>query len=738
MKKYSQIFMAFMLLISINVISADVKKELTTNQILKYGKPRLTKQLPSIIKWLDGSHYLLKKKSKKDKFSKLYSVNAENGIEKLILNYKIFEKNVPKGLYLDYPSSENKSGNLKVYSFKSDIYLLNTITAKIEKLTNTKEKENNPTISPDGKFIAYTLKHNFYVMDISTKKVYQVTYNGSDTILNGYSSWVYNEEIFGRQYRYRAFWWSPDSKKIVVFSFDDSKVPEYHMVTGRGKHGTHKIIHYPKVGDTNPTVSFCILTTSQILNSLNNKTFEFTSTSIGKDIGNYIGAPLFSKDGKKIILQVLNREQNKLYLNEYDGNKKQIIYQEEQKTWIDWKNDIFFIKNNKEFIINSDKNGWNHLYRYDTKGNLINQITTGNWEVKNIVKIDEANKIVYFTAKKEATTRTDLYSIKFNGQQLQKLTKGMFTNRIKISPKGKYFIATYSNLETPKKMGLYNIKGKFIRILGDSKTIDFDKYKLSIPEKITITTDDGFKIPALINFPINFDKTKKYPVVIYTYGGPGSGVVQERWMGLRGQMLAKIGIISVMLDHRGSGHYGKTGMNFMYKNLGKWEINDYTAAVKQLIKLPYINTNKICITGGSYGGYVTLMAMLTSPDYFGYGMADAGVTDWIFYDSHYTERYMGTYETNKEGYDYANVLNHVKNLKGILKITHGDLDDNVHLQNSIQLIEKLQKLDKHFEFMIYPGQGHGVRGPQRKHYTMEQYRFFYNYLLEKPFPKNLF
>ena len=387
----------------------------------------------------------------------------------------------------------------------------------------------------------------------------------------------------------------------------------------------------------------------------------------------------------------------------------------------------------------SDKDGWAHFYLHTMDGALKNRITEGKWQVAEFVYLDDDHSTLYFTAQKEVSTRTDLYMIKLNGKGMKRLTFGEYSHSVSMSPKGSYFITTYSNVSTPTKKAICNNDGKMLRELGDSYQKDMDDYVIAQRHLFEIPTPDGYNLPAIIMLPSGMDSTKRYPVLISIYGGPGFENISDSWqLSMQSQALTEEGMIQFSLDHRGSGQFGKAGVNLMYHNLGKWEMNDYIEGVKWLRKQPFVDSTRICITGGSYGGYVTCMALTAGADYFPYGIANYSVTDWKLYDTHYTERYMGTEADDAEGYKNGAVITYANNYKGLLRIVHGSTDDNVHYQNSLQLIDTLENLGKHFEFMTYPNERHGWGPPKSDHQRMENMRFYYQYLLKKDFPEELF
>ncbi len=690
------------------------KKELGDDQYFKNNFKGITNSLPRVVKWIDDSHFILNKDGKN------YEVDCKNGAEK-----EYVEPNVNKGSVAVTPNIITKGNDLFLSKNTEDV-----------RLTNDDDKEINPTVSPDGNYVAYTKNNDLYTVNLTTLKENRITKDGSETILNGYASWVYMEEILGRRGRYRAFWWSPDSKHIAFFRSDDSKIPVFTITDAAGLHGVVETQRYPKVGDPNPEVKVGV---------------------VGPDGGNiiwaafnekddqYFGQPYWKPNGSTLLVQWMNRLQDNLIIYEvnlFTGAKAE-FYNEKQKSWIDLDDQggrIQFMNDGTGFILQSDASGWNHLYFHDMKGKLVNAITSGKFTVTNIEYVDEKKGIVYFTARsRENTARTDFYRVNINGKNMERLTLGENNNSINLSPGGSYFVATYSNTSIPNGMTLMSTKRNIIKELGSSKGEEFDNYNLAKTEIIRVKSDDGlYDLPMKVTWPINMDKSKKYPVLISIYGGPNAGTVMDTW-GLSGnqQWYAKEGLIQVSMDHRASGHFGKEGVSNMYHNLGYWEMKDYSTMVKWLIENGSADASKICITGFSYGGYMTCYALTYASDVFTHGMAGGSVTDWTLYDSHYTERFMGTPANNPDGYKSSNVMTHASKYKGMIQIVHGMIDDNVHMQNSIQFISKLQDLKKDFDFMPYSGGRHGWGGNKGIHFQNSKTKFIYKYLLEKEVPKSL-
>lgn len=706
---------AFVAVLGFVALAANAQqKSLTDDQYVKNNFKGIVNPLPQIVKWVDDSHVIISKDGGQ------WLVDCKTGSERQATS--------------EESGTTSFTDKVLVYPKGNDLY---TKPNGVEiQLTNDKDLEVNPTVSPDGKYVAFTKNNNLYTVNLATQKQTQLTTDGSETILNGYASWVYFEEILGRPSRYRSFWWSPDSKKIAYFRADDSKVPVFTITGEKGLHGTVEQERYPKVGDPNPEIQVGIVAPE----GGNTVWCEFNP----KD-DQYFGMPYWKPDGSSLLVQWMNRLQNQLIIyevNPANGSKKE-FYNETQKTWIslDDNDRIQFLGSGKGFIMLSDATGWRHMYLYDMSGKLLNPITSGKFTVTDINYVDEKNKTIYFTGRsRENTARRDFYRVGMDGKNLQRLTFGEFNHSfVDLSPQAGYFITTYNNTGAPSRMALVSNKGKLIKELGNSQGADFANYQLAKTELVRVKSDDGlYDLPMKVTWPLNMEPGKKYPVLISIYGGPDAGTCMDSWS-LSGtqQWYAKEGLIQVVMDHRASGHFGKEGVNYMYHNLGYWEMKDYSTMVKWLIANGSADAKKICITGFSYGGYMSCYALTYASDVFTHGMAGGSVTDWTLYDSHYTERYMGTPANNPDGYKSSSVFSYVNNLKGVLQIVHGEIDDNVHLQNSLQLISKLQDAKKDFEMMIYPGGRHGWGGAKGAHFQNLKTQFIYKYLLEKPAAKQM-
>lgn len=681
---------------------AQQKKTLTFDQIFTRPVP-ITEPLPAIRGWADKSHYI------ETRNGQTLSVDAKTG---------------RTATYTPPPATGGR-----VFVRDNDVFFQAAGSASDLRLTQDTAIEKNPTLSPDEKYVAFTRNNDLYAVEVATKKETRFTTDGTNLIYNGWASWVYYEEILGRASQYRAFWWSPDSRKIAFMRFDDTKVPLFPIYSEVGQHGYLENTRYPKAGDKNPETRLGIVSVTG---------GDIVWADFNQQDDQYFGQPFWTPDGTALWAQWMNRGQNDLVLyaiNPQNGSKK-TVYEEKQSTWVDWLTDIYFLAGNKGFIVRSDRSGWDHLYLYNMNGTLKTQLTSGNWRVRDVLEVNEKKQIVYFTARKEASTRFDLYKISLKGGQPQRLTSGNLSHDVKLAPGGDYFISVASNLQTPPRMSLLNDKGQVVRELGNSRGATFDSYQLALPELKTYKTRDGLELPMTIIWPLNMEAGRKYPVLISIYGGPDAGTVYDTWrLGLPTQWYATEGVIQVAIDNRAAGHLAKVGLNYIHRQLGKYEIEDYMDATKWLMTQPGVDAKKICITGGSFGGYMTCMALTYGADVFPYGIANFSVTDWRLYDSHYTERYMDTPAENPEGYKITAAMTHASKYKGLLRIVHGTMDDNVHLQNTTQLVNTLQDLGKHFELMLYPGERHGWGGLKGIHSRNETYRFVYQHLLEKPLPE---
>ena len=600
----------------------------------------------------------------------------------------------------------------------------------------------NLTFSPDSSMLAFTRNNDLYVYDIASGKERRLTNDGSELILNGYASWVYYEEIFGRPSRYRAFWWSPDSKKIGFYRFDNTAVPMFPIYSAAGQDGTLRNTRYPKAGEPNPEVKIGII-------DLNKEGIVWADFDEKED--QYFGTPFWGADSQEFFIAREPRIQNTLDLysvSATDGSKKH-IYHEEYKTWLDWINGMLFTDKGL-YMARSFETGWQQIYFLSYDGQL-RRLTDGpNWRI-SLLRADARKGDVYFTACRDASVRECLYKVNAKGQITALTDTSMNVSGVSFSPDGKYFAAALSNFTTPTQIRVCRSSDGRGQVVADKKGPDYDASKYALPQLIYITVDNGLKLPAYIVYPKNFDPSRKYPVHVDIYGGPDTPLVKDFWMqpSSRNQWWSDNDIIEVTADCRAAGHNGRAGLDMVYKHLNTYEVQDFISWAKYLKSLPYVDGDKIGVEGFSFGGTMTCMLLFTAPEYFHYGIAGGGVYDWILYDTHYTERFMETPQTNPEGYRDSKVIKYVPEYPVVydaasaaaaetgeiepimLKITHGTGDDNVHFQSTLQLIDALHQHNKKFEFMIYPDGMHGYHDYQGNHFLNSNREFWLKYLCSK-------
>jgi len=710
------------ILIGLVKFSHAQKEKFMYTQVYGRGQSKIFGKVPDVLEWFDDKHFLAWMPDQKNRKMILQKINAESGQSQILVDFTPVNDRFHKGRFFVPWEAHTSDYKGFIIKFENDLYYFSANDGSIRQLTDTKGEVKNPIFSPDSRHIAFTRDHDLFTIKIETGEEKRHTYDGAELIYNGYASWIYYEEILGRRSKYKAFWWAPNSEMIAFLKFDDTNVPEFPIFHCEGIHGYLEVQRYPKPGDTNPSVKLGVI-------HLDKEKIGWIETDEKAD--NYIAWPSWTHDSSNLLFQRVNRGQDEIRIFKSDpfSGQKKMIYKEKQPAWVEFFEDLYLFKDGRGYLLRSDKSGWQHLYYYDLDGNLIHRLTGGEWNVSKLIRVDEIKGDVYFQGFEENSTETHLFKVGLDGFNYKKLTRIGGTHSTKVSPGGKYFIDTYSSILRPEKMDLLDNKGDFIRSIGDKNSPALGKYNFGKVELFKIPTEDGIELPALWLLPPDFDKSKKYPVIFQVYGGPGRADVRNKYLSLSNHYLAQNDMIIFSVDHRGSYHFGKTGQALMHRNLGKWEMNDYIQAVKWLRELPFIDQERIGIVGGSYGGYVVAMALTYGAEYFTHGVALFSVTDWHLYDNVYTERYMDMPDENPDGYTFGSALTHAEKYKGRLLIVHGALDDNVHMQNTTQLIQLLQKFDKSFELMIYPNQKHGTKGAWRNHTRRETVNFWFRHFL---------
>ena len=615
----------------------------------------------------------------------------------------------------------NNSNQIFRHSFTADFYLYNIATKKINKVL---DQVQEPTFSPDGTKIAFAQANNLFILDIATNTKTQITTDGKkNSIINGITDWVYEEEFS----YVRAFDWSADSKNVAFIRYDESQVPEFTMnVYGKDLYPTTDTFKYPKAGEKNAQVSLYIYNVAS-------KTKKDIDLSKYADF--YIARMKWTNDANVLSAQVLNRHQDNLDLLFIDGNsgKVTIALNEKDKAYIDVTDDLTFLKDNS-FIWTSEKDGFNHIYLYDKTGKLINQVTSGNWEVTKYYGFDEKTKTIFYQSTENGSINRDVYSISLNGKNKKRLSANTGTNSATFSPNFQFFINNFSSTNAPIVYTLNNSKdGKMVQEIVNNNELaeKLKKYNLPSKEFFVLKTDKGNELNAWILKPKDFDVNKKYPVFMYQYSGPGSQQVNNDWNNSDDYWfvsLTQMGYIVACVDGRGTGFKGAAFKKCTQLNLGKYEVEDQIDAAKVIGNYPFVDKSRIGIFGWSYGGFMSSNCLFKGNDVFKMAISVAPVTNWRFYDSIYTERYLQTPQENAKGYDDNSPINFVDKLKGNLLLIHGTADDNVHVQNSMKMIEALVQANKQFDWAIYPDKNHGIYGGKTR---IQLYNKMTNFVKEK-------
>jgi len=583
------------------------------------------------------------------------------------------------------------------YSEKGTYYAYDIASQKV---TLIGEKIQEPVFSPDNRNVAYAKDNNIFIKNLSSNKITQVTNDGKKNhVINGITDWVYEEEFAF----VRAFEWNSTGDYLAFLRFDETEVPTFSMdMVGKDLYPDQQVFKYPKAGEKNADVTLHMYT----LSSKNTKKISLGDYE-------YIPRIKWSNDADILVATTLNRHQNNLKLHKVDALKSSVtlLLNETDKAYIDITDNLTFLADNS-FIWTSEKDGYNHIYHYNFSGKLINQITKGNWEVTKYYGFNENKKTIYYQSVENGSINRGVYSISLKGRNKKLLSNNEGQNTAAFSKNLNYFINTYSSAETPPIYSLFSGKGKLLKVIKDNARLkeEISEYKMSQKEFSTININ-GNDLNMWMLKPLDFDKNKKYPLLMFQYSGPGSQQVSNSWNGSNDywhNMLTQKGIIVVCVDGRGTGFKGAQFKKITQKELGKYEVEDQISAAKKLAELSYIDNKNIGIWGWSYGGFMSTNCILKGNDIFTTAIAVAPVTSWRFYDSVYTERYMQTPQENASGYDENSPINHADKLKGKYLLVHGTGDDNVHVQNSFRMINSLIEANKQFDMFIVPDRTHGI------------------------------
>ena len=608
------------------------------------------------------------------------------------------------------------------HSFTADYFVYDIASKKVSKFTSNQVQE--PTFSADGTKIGYAFENNLYVYDLISGASIQITQDGQkNKIINGITDWVYEEEFAF----VKAYDWNVTGTKIAYIKFDETEVPEFSMdMYNEGLYPTQTVFKYPKAGEKNAIVSLYIF-------DLKSGTTKKINLGDYKDF--YIPRIKWTNDAATLSVQVMNRHQNNLDLHFVDANAgtRKIVLNEKDAAYVDVTDNLTFLKDNS-FIWTSEKDGFNHIYHYDKSGKLKKQITSGKWEVTNYYGFDEKSGMVYYQSVENGSINRDVYAIKVDGKSKVRLSSKTGTNSATFSPNFQFFINTYSSATSAPTYTLNDSKtGAVVKTIVSNEAVEqkLTKYDVAPKEFFVLTTEKGHQLNAWMIKPKNFDPNKKYPVFMYQYSGPGSQQVDNAWNSTDDywfMMLAQQGYIVACVDGRGTGFKGAAFKKCTQKELGKYEVEDQIDAAKVIGKYNYVDASRIGIFGWSYGGFMSSNCLFQGADVFKMAIAVAPVTSWRYYDSIYTERYMQTPQENASGYDNNSPINHVSKLKGNFLLIHGTADDNVHVQNTMKMVEALVQANKQFDWAIYPDKNHGIYGGKTR---LQLYTKMTNFIKEK-------
>ena len=672
-------------------------------------------QTPGLT-WLSDTHFLQRER---DPSTRLLSVNADTGATEPLIDVAALEqalREVP-GMSEAAARRAIRAGRLiwspdhtaVVLNISNDLYLFGAGPAgdgRVRRLTRDPDEESMASFSPDGTMVAFVRDHDLVVVNVGQRREWALTRGGGPDLLNGELDWVYQEEIYGRG-NFKGFWWSPDSKRVAYLQTDESPVKEFIVIDHLPYRLDVETTDYPKAGDLNPLVRLGVVP-------------AIGGETTWIDLGHYTPTDMlmvsvgWSADGAQVVFQAQNREQTWLDLNTADPDTSTTtrLLRETTPAWVDVHGAPTWLEDGTLLWL-SERTGWKHLYHYEADGTLIRQVTDGDWELRTLHGVDEERGWVYFSGTERSPIGGDVYRVRLDGTELTRLSEREGTHRARFSPGFARYLDTWSNIGTPPQVRVHAADGTETRVVAANPVTTLTDYQLSIPEFLQVTTRDGFVMEAMMIKPPDFDPSRRYPVLQHTYGGPHAQQVRNAWGGTATmfyQLLAQRGVIVWVLDNRTASGKGAVSTWPVYQRFGELELQDIEDGVTWLTQQPYVDGSRIGIEGWSYGGFMTSYA-LTHSDSFIMGISGGTVSDWRDYDTIYTERFMRTPQNNPDGYRASSPRFHAADLHGALLLLHGTMDDNVHLQNTLQFTYELQKAGKRFDLMLYPRSRHGVTDP---------------------------
>ena len=701
MKKYLLLF----IFLAATPLAYTQQKSLTLEEI--WGGKFSTKGLQALRSMNDGEHYTILNVDNATSQIRIdkYSYETLEQTETILTSSP--DDGIP--YFNSYAFSDDESKILlstqeeRIYRYsRRGIYFIYDVGSKTA-VRISDQKIMAPELSPDGSKVAYVFENDLYLFDLETEQTNRITTDGEyNAIINGVTDWVYEEE-FGFV---RAFDWNSDGTRLAFLRFDERAVPEFSMdVYGEGLYPSQYRFKYPKAGEENSIVTLHLY-------HLEDKSIEDI------DLGDayYIPRIKWKNDADELSVQTLNRAQNdlKMFTVQAEDASVSLLLREQDEAYVDITDDLTFLEDDS-FIWTSERDGYNHIYLHNTDGSLKRQITKGPWEVTRYYGFDSRNKTIFYQSTESSSINRDVYKIGINGRNKKRLTDREGTNSAAFSTNFTYFINTFSNVEIPYTYTLHKASdGKKIKdILDNSSLVELLKGYQTSPKEFSAISINGHDLNMWMIKPADFDPGKVYPLFLFQYSGPGSQQVANRWWGSNDfwhQMLAQQGIVVACVDGRGTGYKGRDFKKMTYRELGKYEVEDQIAVAEKLSEYPWIDAERTGIWGWSYGGFMSSNCILQGNDTFELAIAVAPVTSWRFYDTVYTERYMSTPQDNPNGYDDNSPLTYPSMLKGDYLLIHGSGDDNVHVQNTMRMIEELVQANKQFDWAIYPDKNHGIGG----------------------------
>jgi dipeptidyl-peptidase 4 len=703
--------------------------QLTVKRI--YSQPSLSGRPYRGVQWSPDSKtvsFFETKGQGKDARTELWGMDVATGARRLLVSSETLETALPPDK--SQPTQATGLGRRPAsqYFWSPDGVSILLIGSKSLSLLDLKTQQarvllagqlaiTDVKFSPDGKQVSYVGGHNLHLISLNEVKDRTLTTGGTEEVRKGELDWVYPEELDLRT----AYWWSPDSTKIAFLQMDERKVSKYPLVDFASYEGEAEEERYPVAGGANPLVQVYTLEIAGGKTKL---------MDTGTETNQYIPRVDWLQDSKRVAIQRLDRAQTQLDLLVADAStgKSSLLLSEKDPYWINVSDDLRFFKDGKRFLWSSERSGYRHLYLYSLDGKEIAQLTNGEWEVSAVQAVDESKGLVYFTATEKTPSERHLYRVAFDRTGFSRVTQKDGTHATLFSPDVSTFVDTYSNTLTPQQQWVSKSDGSSPLALNENQVAELEKYHLTAPEFLKVKSHDGIELNAWIIKPANFDPAKKYPVLVYTYGGPHAQVVTNAWGGptfLWHQLMAQKGVIIFALDNRGSAGRGHLFEEPIHLRFGAQELSDQRDGVAWLKVQPWVDGSRIGIWGWSYGGHMTLHAMFEDAEDFSAGFAGGPVTDWHYYDSIYTERYMGLLPENEGNYKSSSPVEKAEQLRGKLLIAHGTGDDNVHFANTLSLIDKLIEKGKYVEVVPFPGRGHGVSDPPARILLMNRVTKFF-------------